>query len=64
MDYRTAKPRVVIPCFSVLDQFTVEELTDYMIDIGVKPPRLKLKSHIIHALLESGKARICATLGD
>ena len=59
---RGVTPRVIHPTYQQLAAFTHAELREYAAGLGVQACRGK--SDTIMNLLESGRARMCATLGD
>lgn len=62
-----AKTRVVPASDEALERFTKAELIAYAVDIGVADDRKVCrplpKQEIIDALVRSGKATLCASLG-
>lgn len=62
MEYKELKPRIIRAVNKDLEAFTLEELREYAKSLNL-PIGGNKKDVILH-LLHSGKATICATLGD
>ena len=54
--------RVIVPTREQLDAFSFAELKRYAEGIEIKPA--KTKAETIERLLKTGKATLCANLGD
>lgn len=61
--YRLLTPRVIPATREMLDRFTAKELWGYAQSLGVYS-QFRTKDHVIGNLIASGRATICATLGD